>query len=71
MHNPKPLKIAMVKKDIKTAEELAVLAGVSRPTALKILKGADVRPIKLDAVLNVLDVSKTEIYAPEPEPALP
>jgi transcriptional regulator with XRE-family HTH domain len=68
MHNPKPIKIAMVNKDINSAEELA---GVSRPTITKILKGEDVMPKKLEAVLNVLGVSKAEVYTQEFEPALP
>lgn len=65
MHNPKPIKKAMIDKDIEGAEQLAERAGVSRPTATKILRGEDVLPSKLDAVLNLLGLTRADIYEPE------
>jgi hypothetical protein len=65
-HDPKPIKKAMVDMDIETADELATLAGVSRPTALKILKGKTVMPQKLEAVLNAVGLQPADVY-----PALP
>lgn len=62
MHNPKPIKIAMVEKDVDGAEKLAELAGVSRPTITKILRGEDVMPSKLDAVLSVLGLTRADVY---------
>lgn len=69
MHNPKPIKKAMVDMDIEGAEQLAERAGVSRPTATKILRGEDVLPSKLDAVLNLLNLSRADIYEPKEENA--
>ncbi|MCA1615018.1 MAG: helix-turn-helix domain-containing protein [Acidobacteria bacterium] len=67
MHNPKPIKKAMVDKDIESAEQLAERAGVSRPTATKILRGEDVLPSKLDAVLNLLGLTRADVYEQAPE----
>jgi transcriptional regulator with XRE-family HTH domain len=62
MHNPKPIKKAMVDKDIEGTEQLAEIAGVSRPTATKILRGEDVLPSKLDAVLGVLGLTRADVF---------
>ena len=69
MHNPKPIKKAMVDKEIDEAGQLAKLAGVSGPTIAKILRGEDVKPSKLDDVLSVLGLTRADVYAHEPEPA--
>lgn len=63
MHNPIPIKVAMVTRDI-TGEQLAVLSGLSRPTISKIVHGKSVLPTKLKAAADALGVSMEELFTP-------
>jgi transcriptional regulator with XRE-family HTH domain len=65
MHNPIPIKVAMVRRNIN-GEKLAELAGVSRPTVSRIVNGKQVLPAKLEAVVTVLGLTMAEVYEPGP-----
>ena len=66
MHDPIPIKVAMVKQRVN-GEQLAERAGVSRPTVSRIVNGKRVMPDKLEAVLRALNMSMAEVYQPKPE----
>jgi transcriptional regulator with XRE-family HTH domain len=66
MHNPIPIKVAMVKRGIK-GERLAELAGLSRPTVSRIVNGKQVLPVKLEAALKVLGLTMADVYETEKE----
>ena len=66
MHDPIPIKVAMVKQRVN-GEQLAARAGVSRPTVSRIVNGKRVMPDKLEAVLRALNMSVAEVYDPKPE----
>lgn len=66
MHDPIPIKVAMVRQKLN-GEQLAVKAGVSRPTVSRIINGKRVMPDKLEAVLQALNMSVAEVYEPQPE----
>ena len=61
MHDPIPIKVAMVKQAIN-GEQLAERARVSRPTVSRIVNGKRVMPDKLEAVLGVLGMTMAEVY---------
>ena len=67
MHNPIPIKVAMVKRNLN-GEQLADLAHVSRPTVSRIVNGKSVMPQKLEAVVQALGLTMAEIYE-QAEPA--
>lgn len=64
MHNPIPIKVAMVRQGIN-GEQLAEKAGVSRPTVSRILNGKQVLPKKLDMVLGALGLTMADVYGEE------
>lgn len=66
MHDPIPIKVAMVRQKIN-GEQLAERSGVSRPTVSRIVNGKRVMPDKLEAVLVVLGMSMAEVYEPRQE----
>ena len=66
MHDPIPIKVAMVKQRVN-GEQLAERAGVSRPTVSRIVNGKRVMPDKLEAVLRALDMRMADVYEPKPE----
>jgi DNA-binding Xre family transcriptional regulator len=66
MHNPIPIKVAMVKKDIN-GDKLAELSGLSRPTVSRIVNGKQVLPTNLEAVLKVLGLKMADVYEQEAE----
>lgn len=66
MHDPIPIKVAMVRQKVN-GEQLAVRAGVSRPTISRIVNGKRVMPDKLEAVLRALGLGMADIYEPKPE----
>lgn len=66
MHNPIPIKVAMVKKKID-GQKLAELARLSRPTVSRIVNGRQVLPTNLEAALKVLDLQMADVYVEEPE----
>jgi transcriptional regulator with XRE-family HTH domain len=66
MHDPIPIKVAMVRQRVN-GMQLAEKAGVSRPTVSRIVNGKRVMPDKLEAVLGVLDLRMADIYEPQPE----
>lgn len=61
MHNPIPIKVAMVKQGIN-GERLAELSGLSRPTVSRIVNGKRVMPDKLKQALDVLGVTMAEVF---------
>jgi transcriptional regulator with XRE-family HTH domain len=67
MHDPIPIKVAMVKQSIN-GEQLAERARVSRPTVSRIVNGKRVMPDKLEAVLRVLGMTMAEVYQPRLAP---
>jgi transcriptional regulator with XRE-family HTH domain len=66
MHDPIPIKVAMVRQSIN-GKQLAVKAGVSRPTVSRIVNGKRVMPDKLEAVLRPLGLRVADVYEPQPE----
>jgi transcriptional regulator with XRE-family HTH domain len=68
MHNPIPIKVAMVRKGIN-GEQLAELANLSRPTVSRIVNGKQVLPTNLEAALRVLGLKMAEVYESEEEPS--
>jgi transcriptional regulator with XRE-family HTH domain len=68
MHNPMPIKVAMVKKGID-GQRLAVLAHLSRPTVSRIVNGKQVLPTNLEAALKVLDLKMADVYEEETTPS--
>ena len=66
MHDPIPIKVAMVKQRVN-GEQLAERAGVSRPTVSRIVNGKRVMPDKLEAVLRALNLRMADVYEPQPE----
>lgn len=61
MHNPIPIKVAMVKQNVN-GERLAEMSGVSRPTVSRIVNGKQVLPAKLEAVLKALGLTMADVY---------
>lgn len=61
MHNPMPIKVAMVKRGVN-GERLAELAGLSRPTVSRIVNGKRVMPDKLKQALDVLGLTMAEVF---------
>lgn len=68
MHNPIPIKVAMVRQGIN-GKQLAEKSGVSHPTVSRIVNGKDVLPKKLDAVLRVLGLTRADVYEQQPSAA--
>lgn len=66
MHDPIPIKVAMVKQRVNGVQ-LAVRAGVSRPTVSRIVNGKRVMPDKLEAVVGALGMTMAEVYERQPE----
>ena len=66
MHDPIPIKVAMVRQRVN-GEQLAERAGVSRPTVSRIVNGKRVMPDKLEAVLRALNMNMAEVYEPKPD----
>jgi transcriptional regulator with XRE-family HTH domain len=66
MHDPIPIKVAMVRQNFNGVR-LAEKAHVSRPTVSRIINGKRVMPDKLEAVLRALGMTMAEVYAPRPE----
>ena len=64
MHNPIPIKVAMVTRGIN-GEQLAEMAHVSRPTVSRIVNGKIVMPPKLEAVLKALGLTMADVYPPK------
>lgn len=61
MHNPIPIRVEMAKQNL-TGEQLAEMAGVSRPTISKIVHGKNVLPNKLKAVAAVLGLRIEDLF---------
>lgn len=68
MHNPIPIKVAMVKQGID-GQTLAELARLSRPTVSRIVNGKQVLPTNLEAALKVLGLKMADVYEAEEEPS--
>lgn len=68
MHNPIPIKVAMVKQGID-GQTLAEKAHLSRPTVSRIVNGKQVLPTNLEAALKVLGLRMTDVYETEEEPS--
>lgn len=66
MHNPIPIKVAMVKKGID-GQTLAEMANLSRPTVSRIVNGKQVLPTNLEAALKVLGLKMADVYEAEEE----
>lgn len=64
MHNPIPIKVAMVRQGIN-GEQLAAKASLSRPTVSRIVNGKQVLPANLEAALKVLGLTMADVYAEE------
>lgn len=61
MHNPIPIKVAMVRQGIN-GEQLAAKASLSRPTVSRIVNGRQVLPASLEAALKVLGLKMADVY---------
>lgn len=61
MHNPELIRVEMARKNI-TGEQLAGLAGLSRPTVTKIVHGKEVLPKKLKAAADVLGLTMEDLF---------
>jgi transcriptional regulator with XRE-family HTH domain len=68
MHNPIPIKVAMVRQGIN-GEQLAERAHLSRPTVSRIVNGKRVMPGKLDAALKVLGLTMADVYERDGQPS--
>lgn len=68
MHNPIPIKVAMIKQGIN-GEQLAEKAKLSRPTVSRIVNGKQVLPTNLEAALKVLGLKMADVYEAEEEPS--
>lgn len=68
MHNPIPIKVAMVRQNID-GRKLAELANLSRPTVSRIVNGKQVLPSNLEAALKVLNLKMVDVYEADEEPS--